>query len=565
MRAPNEGHRARLFFLRSIPDYAAGSDTWETAVVVGRPSADDSLPVQKVAGMSSVSGKELELKLELTPEELQRIGAHPALEDLTVGKPVTRILRSIYFDTPDHRLRAHGISLRVRAIGDQWVQTVKGGMGGKGGVKNGVSNPDELEAVVTKPEPDLAAIDDLKVRRTIERVARRSALEPQFETIVTRTTRQLHSEKGELELALDEGVVRAGGAENRLCEAELELKAGSPECLLETATALFSSEPIRLADSTKADRGYELVLGRSDRSLAPLKAHNPVLTGAETCGEALVAFVASAAEQIVANRAAVLETDDPEAVHQLRVGLRRLRSALRAFRPIEACAATRELAQHARALGQGIGDLRNADIFIEEIHTPVAATCAGVSGFAELREALVAHRAAMRVKARAALGSEQWSKLQLYLALWPQTVKDNPALAAPVRAFADEALTRSWKKIARRGARLEALSLEERHEMRKALKGFRYAVEFFGSLYDDRKVDRFVKDLKRLQDVFGYINDVATAQALNAISDERCTASPAAQRAAGYVLGWHQVTAEHAWAGVADVWDRLAHRPRFWG
>jgi triphosphatase len=511
--------------------------------------------------MVRVSGKELELKLELTPEELQRIGTHPALEELTVGKPVTRVLRSIYFDTPDHRLRVHGISLRLRAIGEQWVQTVKGGHG----VRNGVSNPDELEAVVARPEPDLAAIDDIKMRRTIERVARRSALEPQFETIVTRTTRQLHCDKGDLELALDEGVVRAGAAEGRLCEAELELKAGSPACLLETAAALFSAEPIRLADTTKADRGYELALGRADRSLAPQKAHNPALIGTETCGEALAAFVASATDQIVANRTAVLETDDPEAAHQLRVGLRRLRSALRAFRPVEDSAATRELARHARDLGQGIGDLRNADIFIEEIHGPLAATRKAEPGFADLRAALLAHRADMRAKARAALGSERWSKLQLYLALWPQTVRDNPKLATPVRSFADDALSRSWKRIARRGARLEALSLEERHEMRKALKGFRYAVEFFGSLYDGRRVGRFVKDLKRLQDVFGYVNDVATAQAVGTIADERCAPSPAAQRAAGYVLGWHQVKSEQAWDGVAEVWDRLSKRQRFWG
>jgi inorganic triphosphatase YgiF len=514
--------------------------------------------------MGGVSGKELELKLELTPEELQRVGAHPALDDLTVGKPVTRVLRSIYFDTADHRLRAHGISLRLRAIGDQWVQTVKGGRGGNCGIRNGISNPDELEAVVAAPEPDFTAIDDINVRRTIERVARRSALEPQFETIVTRTTRQLRSDKGDLELALDEGVVRAGGAEGRLCEAELELKAGSPECLLETAAALFSSEPIRLADATKADRGYELALGRSDRSLVPRKAYNPALTGMETCGEALAMFVAAAAEQIVANRTAVLETDDPEAAHQLRVGLRRLRSALRAFRPIEASAATRELAQHARALGQSIGDVRNADIFIEEIHATAAATRKGDPGFAALREALLAHRAAMRAEAREALASEQWSRLRLYLALWPQTVKDNPRLAAPVRSFADGALTRSWKRIARRGARLERMTPEERHEMRKALKSFRYTVEFFGSLYEDRKVSRFVKTLKKLQDVFGYVNDVATAEALNAIADERCVAAPTAQRAAGYALGWHQVRSEHAWAGVADAWSRLTKRKRFW-
>jgi inorganic triphosphatase YgiF len=531
------------------------------------------LPEAKGRGMSSVSGKELELKLELTHEELQRVGAHPALDDLTVGKPVTRTLRSIYFDTPDHRLRARGIALRLRAIGDQWVQTVKSGPGSKNGgkdggttgVRNGVSNPDELECVVNGPEPDLAAIDDARLRRTIERVTRRSTLEPQFETIITRTTRQLHSDKGDLELALDEGVVRAGAAEDRLCEAELELKAGSPECLLETATALFAAEPVRLADASKAERGYELVLGRSDRSLVPRKAQAPALTGAETCGEALALFVASAADQIEANRAALMETDDPEAAHQLRVGLRRLRSALRAFRPIEDAAATRELAQNARALGQSVGELRNADIFIEGVYAPVAAARkADPAGFSELRDALLAHRAAMRAKARAAMAGEVWSKLQLYLALWPQTVKDNPRLARPVGGFAARALGRSWKKVARRGAKLEALSPEERHEMRKALKNFRYAVEFFGPLYDGRKVGRFVKDLKRLQDVFGYVNDVATAKALDAIADERCGGCLEAQRAAGYVRGWHEVNADHAWADATNDWDRLAKRPKFW-
>jgi inorganic triphosphatase YgiF len=509
--------------------------------------------------MRSLSGKELELKLDLTPQELQRVGANPALDDLTVGKPVTRTLRSIYFDTPDHRLWARGISLRLRAIGDRWVQTVKAGPR----VKNGVSNPDELEAAVAKPEPDLGAIDDPRVRRTIERAVRASALEPQFETIITRTTRKLHSDKGDLELALDEGVVRAGGTEDKLCEAELELKAGSPECLLETAAVLFSTENIRLAEASKAERGYNLALGRQGGGIVPQKAQHTVLTGKETCAEALVSFVESAAAQIEINRRAVLETDDPEAAHQLRVGLRRLRSALRAFRPLHDTPATMELQQYAREVGQSVGELRNADVLIESIYAPVAGP-AGEPGFAELRDALLAHRSAKRAEARAALCGVQWSKLQLYLALWPQTVQDNASLQAPVRAFAADALARSWKKTARRGAGLAGLSPEERHEMRKALKGLRDMSEFFGSLYPPRKVERFVKELKRLQDVFGYLNDVSIAKALEAICDTHCADKREAQRAAGYVLGWHDVKAERTWEEAAKAWDRLAARPRFW-
>jgi triphosphatase len=515
-------------------------------------------------GMRRVSAKEPELKLKLTLQELRRIGAHPALDDLTVGKPVTRTLRSIYFDTPDHRLHARGISLRLRATdnnsGEQWLQTVKDGKG----ARNGLSGPCEIEAVVDGPEPDLSAIDDRKLRQTIARAVRRSTLEPQFETIVTRTTRRLHSDKGDLELALEEGVVRAGAMEDKLCEAELELKAGSPECLLETAAALFTSEQIRLAEESRAERGYNLVLGRSDPGVVPSKGEIPVLKGGESCGEALALFVAAAATQIAHNRRALLETDDPEAAHQLRVGLRRLRSALRAFRPIENSPATQELSRYARDIGRKVGGLRDADILIGAIYAPVAATRQREPGFGELREALLAHRDAVRGEVRAALLSELWSRLQLYLALWPETVKSNAKLATPVGAFAPVSLARSWRRVAKCGARLESLSIEERHQMRKALKAFRYAVEFFASLYDARRVNRFVKDLKRLQDVFGYMNDVATAGALNAICDERCAVRPAAQRAAGYALGWHEVSAGHAWDDVVAMWSRLAGRRRFW-
>ena len=102
--------------------------------------------------MSGVVGHELELKLELTPKELQRLGAHPTLEPLTVGHPVTRTLRSIYFDTPDHLLRAHGIALRLRSTdGGQWLQTIKVGNG-----VDGLYDRKELESAISTPEPSAA-------------------------------------------------------------------------------------------------------------------------------------------------------------------------------------------------------------------------------------------------------------------------------------------------------------------------------------------------------------------------------------------------------------------------
>jgi inorganic triphosphatase YgiF len=511
--------------------------------------------------MNSVVGHELELKLELTSEELQRLGAHPALEPLTVGHPVTQTLRSIYFDTPDHRLRAHGIALRLRSTdGGQWLQTVKVG----NGEVNGLYDRKELESAVATPEPNVPAIGDRKLRRKIEHAMRKSTLEPLFETVVKRTTRKLHSDKADLELALDEGVVRAGKAEDKLCEAELELKSGSAVSLLEMASTLFAAAPFRLARSSKADRGYNLLLGKQNENVVPQRAVHPALRGDETCTEALSLFVGSASNQIIANRHAVMETDDPEGAHQLRIGLRRLRSALRAFRPLDDTPALRELEELSQNVARTVGRLRDADVLIADIFAQVASQMKGEPGFAELRQSLLAHRIKTRDEVRQALSGEQWSRLQLYFALWPRTMSENASLRTPLRDFAASALRKSWKKVAKLGGTIEALSLEQRHEMRKALKTFRYTVEFFGSLYAKGKVSRLVKELRELQEVFGYINDVVSAKQLNAIAHEYCPGGQAAQRAAGYVLGWHDAQAIHSWAAAPKAWCRLKERSRFW-
>jgi inorganic triphosphatase YgiF len=512
--------------------------------------------------MNSVVGHELELKLELSPQELQRIGAHPALESLIVGHPVTRTLRSIYFDTPDHLLRAQGIALRLRSTdGGQWLQTIKVG----NGVVNGLCDRKELESAVATPEPNIQAIGDRKLRRKIEHALRKSTLEPLFETVVKRTTRKLHSDKADLELALDEGVVRAGTAEDKLCEAELELKSGSTVSLLEMASTLFAAAPFRLARLSKADRGYNLLLGREDENVVPQRAVHPALRGDEACADALSLFVGSARSQIIVNRRAVLETNDPEGAHQLRIGLRRLRSALRAFRPLDDTPAVRELEELAQDVARTVGRLRDADVLIADIFAQVASHMKGEPGFAELRQSLLAHRIKTRNEIRQALSGEQWAKLQLYLVLWPHAITENVSLQMPVRDFGTSALRKSWKKVAKLGGTIEALSLEQRHEMRKALKTFRYTVEFFGSLYAKGKVARFVKELRELQEVFGYINDVVSAKQLNAIAHEYCPGDQAAQRAAGYVLGWHDAQAIHSWAATPKAWCRLKERSRFWG
>jgi triphosphatase len=512
--------------------------------------------------MSLARESELELKVELTREQLQRVRWHPPLGDLAAGAPVTRNLRSIYFDTPDHRLRALDISVRLRSDGERWLQTVKAGTA----VHNGVSNPLEMEVAVERPEPDLELIDNRKVRRKVEKAIARSILEPVFETVVERTTRHLHSADGELELALDEGTVRAGGAEDAICEAELELKSGAPECLLHMAAKLFGAEPVRLSESSKAERGYSLALGRTNghAHVEPQRGVLPRLEQDHTCAEAFALIVQSASDQIAANRRAVLETVDPAAAHQLRIGLRRLRSALSAFRPLHDTPALRELESHAQTLARTVGELRDADVLIEHIYAPVAGMIRSDPGLPRLRQALIAHRDRARERVRAALEGQQWSVLQLYLALWPRTLEGAETLRRPVRKFARSALKKRWAKVADSGERLDDLTVEQRHQMRKALKTLRYATEFFASLYPEATTRQFIKETRSLQEVFGYLNDVVAAERLGTVCHDGCAESREAQRAAGYILGWHNAQAAQAWQDAHKGWLQLASLPQFW-
>jgi CHAD domain-containing protein len=99
--------------------------------------------------------------------------------------------------------------------------------------------------------------------------------------------------------------------------------------------------------------------------------------------------------------------------------------------------------------------------------------------------------------------------------------------------------------------------------MRKALKELRYQAEFMVPLFDKREGKQFIHQLKVLQDVFGYINDVRMAPRLIDIQQERQAGSDAA-RAANYALGHHDAEAAHVWRRAGKAWRQLERSPQFW-
>jgi inorganic triphosphatase YgiF len=278
---------------------------------------------------------ETELKLLLPGADpahiAEQLGRHPLLR----RRPLTlQRLHNQYFDTPEQELRQHKVALRVRRIDagqgvpERWVQTFKtagvsvGGMSRRGEWESDIDGQTpQLAALAGSPWPDIDADGALWPR-----------LGPAFVTECTRSLwtvrRRDHSE---IEVALDVGEIRAGGACQPLCELELELKQGQPEALLALAMELAQGLALLPGQASKAERGYALAAGLHHQ---PRRAAPPVLPGKMPLRVAAQAVLSEAWDQTQRNLALLQHEHAPEALHQARVGWRRWRSALRLFREV---------------------------------------------------------------------------------------------------------------------------------------------------------------------------------------------------------------------------------------
>lgn len=518
---------------------------------------------------------ELELKFVLDEQAEKRLRENPALSRLAAGKAASESLHSIYYDTADRALKAGGIALRLRRKGRRWVQTVKAGKS----LRSGLSSATEAESPAQDGRLDLEGVPDARVREAVKRRLDGTTPQPVCETRIRRTRRDLVMPDGaRIELAIDVGEVRAGGRAAPWREAELELKAGAPAALYEAARLLFPEGGLEFSNLSKAQRGYLLAeQGRIAPPPAPRKAEPVRLVRGLSAEEAATAILRECLDQVAANMLAIGQTDDPEGPHQLRVGLRRLRAAFAVFRPVIGRAALAPLEDGARWLGQEVGRLRDLDVVLGDIVAPeakrhAAAHDADAAAFAALAGALAAAGDAERARLRAALKCARAHAFLLDLAAFVETrgwvragdAGQAGALARPVAVLAESALAHSWKRTQKRARGIATLTIEERHELRKALKRLRYTVEFFAPLYPAKTVKPFLAHLKDLQDLFGDLNDVAVAEGLFARADAPAAGDARAARAIGLVIGARRERAERAWDSARAAWAALRDTPRFW-
>ncbi|MTH98186.1 CYTH and CHAD domain-containing protein [Roseibium sp. RKSG952] len=518
----------------------------------------------------SKAGKEIELKLDISPEALEGLKKNGTYSGFTSGRATTRTLQSIYFDTPDQDLRAAKISLRVRKSGRSWVQTAKLGTGMHGPL----SSPIEAEHPVTGPNIDFSVISDPDVLEVLTKTIGDKPLEPCFENEIRRTTRLITSKTDgtQIELAFDNGEIKAGDRTQPFAEIELELKSGSTAPLFAAAREITGDTPFRFSPYNKAERGFRFAGGETDDQKLPKLADEIGLLADETVELAYRQILRSCLGQIAHNRMVMLESGDPEGPHQLRVGLRRLRSAFRMFRPVLNPVSLDRLDATAQALAGEAGELRDLDVLTEEIVAPLSAF---VPPGLKL-DALLDHMNVMREACRASLQSHlnqpDINSFLFDLAAYtetrgwldPENFGQTALLGQSVRAFSRTALQKRWKKVSKYGARIDELAIPERHDMRKALKKLRYGTEFFGSLYPKTEMKPFLRRMKRLQDVFGYLNDVAMAEKLLVMPPPKKGDAVAIQQAVGFVVGWHEAQAHAMWTHAKEYWTDTKKTPRFW-
>ncbi|MEO8346341.1 MAG: CYTH and CHAD domain-containing protein [Betaproteobacteria bacterium] len=511
---------------------------------------------------------ETELKLAITPEGAARLARHPLLRALRRGPSRKSQLASTYFDTDNQDLIGAGVVLRLRRDGRKWLQAVKG-RADKASA-GGLTSRAEFEWPVTGFKLDPLRFATTPFRRVLGKAEKRG-LVSQFTTQIQRTTIPLTFPDSTMALlCIDSGEVHGDVDGKRLrtpiLEIELELEAGNPARLYELAGALAADIPLSLQLQSKAERGYAL---RRPRIPRPLSADDAALSRDASAAEAFAAIIRACLAQIEGNANGALAEDDPEWIHQLRIGVRRLRACLALASRTMAPARVEPLRVELRWLAQVLGQARDWDVFTLETLPAFTAAVARSSNAAALKPALRAlavqsetRRAEARTAAHVALESGRFLRLVLAaaaLAQSPAAGSPNPTgLAALARDVARPLLKRRHRALLALGSDLAHAAPETRHAARLAAKKLRYATEFFAPLFEKKRARSYRRALAVLQEELGAWNDAAVAVQL--AGELAGAASPAAAA----FSGWAAAQGSSRSSALCAAWDGFSHARAFW-
>ena len=326
---------------------------------------------------------EIELKLQLTPQTARKLAAHPLLAGI---RPQRQHLLNTYYDTPELELHRRRIALRFRKKGWHWLLTVKSAEPASGGL----AMRSEWETPASPGVFNFAHVDAPELRTFLEFAT--PALAPVFTTDFRRTAWQVPFGESVVEMAVDRGSVESRGRKAPICEVELELVSGRIDDLFALTRTLQEALDLRPAVASKAERGYALFANAPEASF---RAKTVAIDAGMSPVEAFRAIALGCLEHFQRNeRGLAAGSTDPEYVHQARVALRRLRSALKLFAPVLPPDFVAAYGQTWQTLASALGDTRNWDVFITETLPPIL-------------EAFPRHRDALRLQREGARRARQ--------------------------------------------------------------------------------------------------------------------------------------------------------------
>jgi triphosphatase len=313
-----------------------------------------------------------------------------------------------------------------------------------------------------------------------------------------------------------------------------------------------------------ADEGREAELklvGRAGRRpKKPVKATPPPLEPGMSAARSFQVIGFSCLQHLLANEPVLRETRDPEAVHQMRVAVRRLRAAISIFKAMAADERGDAVRRDLRWLATRLGEARDLDVFIEKTIAPARQRRPHAEDLAALAAAYEERRKAAYEKAREAVSSGRLDRIALATAAWLEkgrwlSREDTAARSEQrVEDLAAKELGRRWKRVRRRAKHLEALEPPARHEVRIAVKKLRYAAEFFRALFPGKARAKRAKALRaalgELQDRLGDLNDIAVADKMEHAREHEAAARLLAREQACR-LGEHLEAAKAAYRKFA--------------
>ncbi len=496
---------------------------------------------------------ELELKLRLlAPEAWAAVFASPALAAPATA-PKDEHLETWYFDTADGYLQEAGLAYRIRLEGGRWTATVKADEA----VGGGLHQRREWNVPVDEPNPSYAYFQGTEAGPLLADAGEGEPLVLRFSTIFDRLKADVVAADGSrIEVAVDRGTIFAGGHEEAIAEVELELKEGSPAAVLVLGAELVRQLPLAVESRSKYYRA--LVLAGLDNGADPLvrppsAPEGAALTGVKNLIAGQLGVVFAAYEAFGADRR------DAEALHRLRVQLRRLRSLLSLAKPLAEPQGYERWQQELGALSQATHSLREADVAAlawEELQ----ASCPPLTPPPWLGLLLATEREKLAAGLDEALS--KGSLAGSLLAFWAWLAEEGSLrpVDESLGDFAAGRLTGWLEELRAAGRDVDLRDVTGLHRLRIEGKRIRYVLE---SLPQDRRAKVLLARLKRLQDCLGQLHDCLLA---GAAMDGWLSrhASRVVHRDAGLLVGWMTRRGVEAAAEFGPAWKRFKRAARRW-